>query len=138
MWRPATEFSVVGSLALLAIVVYRWLWLVPVLWHDPETGAASVIGRPAAWTAHDAAVAGSAAVHELVIACFGFIFLFDLLTGVMHGWNDAPRRRLTVYMCFVAFASCLSYYKIRYGSLASCRVLRNISRSIRRVFSNSI
>jgi hypothetical protein len=111
MPRPATEFVVVGALAALAVLVYRWLWLVPVLWHDEATGAASVIARP--WSVHDAAVAGSAAVHELVIACFGFIFMFDLLTGLMHGWNDAPRRRLTVYMCFVAFASCLSYYKIR-------------------------
>ena len=137
MWRPATEFTVVGALALLAVVVYRWLWLVPVLWHDAETGVASVIERPAAWTALDAAVAGSAAVHELVIACFGFIFLFDLLTGVMHGWNDAPRRRLTVYMCFVAFASCLSYYKIRYASLAWRRVLCNLDRYVSR-FSSSI
>lgn len=112
MWRPATEFTVVGALIVLAFVVYRALWFVPVLWHS-ETGAA-FIDRPT-WTSHDAAVPGSAAVHELAIACFGFIFLFDLLTGVMHGWNDAPRRRLTVYMCFVAFASCLSYYKIRCG-----------------------
>lgn len=112
----STELLAVGVLGSVSFMTVRIARLLPLLVHAPDGGAPMFADAPLPYARLDDYAPGAAVVHEITFACFAFAFLFDLLTGVVNGWNDVLRRRLSILMCSINLSSSLNYFGILSGA----------------------
>lgn len=86
------DFYLVPACVALYAFLVQFVWHLPRLHHGADGTVTVDAEVPLPGNLYER-VPGAEVVHELVCAAFAFAFLFDLLTGVINGWNDGARRR---------------------------------------------